>query len=89
MPLAHNSVARTMPRKAAAIAPPTPVQPSEKTSHQANTPPAPPQTTIAKSRRMKENTEKSVREVPLERERSITATPRRYPRPRFERVEAS
>jgi hypothetical protein len=38
---------------------------------------------------MKENTEKSVRELPLERERSITATPRRYPRLRFERVEAS
>jgi len=57
MPPAHNSVARTMPRKAAAIAPPTPVQPSENTSHHANTPPAPPQTTIAKSRRMKENTE--------------------------------
>src|SRR6266508_6826500 len=79
MPPAHSSVARTMPKKAAAIAPPTPVQPSENTSHHATAPPAPPQTTIAKSRRMKENTQKRLRELPLERGRSITARTRMRP----------
>src|SRR5437016_10552100 len=65
-----------MPRKAAAIAPPTPVQPSENTSHHASTPPAPPQTMIARSRKTKESTKRSVRELPRKRERSITATTR-------------
>ena len=46
-PSAKSRVAAAIPRNVAAIAPPTPSQPSEDTSHHARNPPAPAQTMMA------------------------------------------